>query len=189
MGAVAPVVHPPCRRPGPAPPVTSSASRRSHADGPGPSAETSIERRSPSSDPLVGALPQACARCTRSIQSCFSSVPATAIKRSSETGSWLATTSMRARARAATCGHTVGDLPDHVVVPEMAGRERRDLTEARDGRGLAVGHGTERDLALGHLVAKGSATCPRAHRARGAGSGSEGLPRSSGPAFRSARGR
>jgi hypothetical protein len=50
MGAVAPVVHPPCRRPGPAPRVTSSASRRSHADGPGPLAETSIERRSPSSD-------------------------------------------------------------------------------------------------------------------------------------------
>jgi hypothetical protein len=36
----------------------------------------------------------------------------------------------------------------------MAGRERRDLTEARDGRGLAVGHGTERNPALGHLVAK-----------------------------------
>jgi hypothetical protein len=53
-------------------------------------------------------------------------------------------------------GHTVGDLPDHVVVPEMAGWERRDLTEARDGRGLAVGHGTERNPALGHLVAKGS---------------------------------
>jgi hypothetical protein len=61
---------------------------------------------------------------------------------------------MRARARARDFGHTVGDLPDHVVVPEVAGRERRDLTEARDGRGLAVGHGTERNSALGHLVAK-----------------------------------
>jgi len=65
-------------------------------------AEISIERRTPSSDRLLRAAPQACGRCTRSIQSCFSSVPATAIKRSSETGSWPATTSMRARARAAT---------------------------------------------------------------------------------------
>ena len=56
----------------------------------------------PEQRPAGGALSQACGRCTRSIQSCFSSVPATAIKRSSETGSWPATTSMRARARAAT---------------------------------------------------------------------------------------
>jgi hypothetical protein len=51
-------------------------------------------------------------------------------------------------------GRTVRDLPDHVVVPEMADRKRRDMTEARDGRGLAVGRGAKRYRALGHVVAK-----------------------------------
>lgn len=56
----------------------------------------------PEQRPAGGALRQACARCTRSIQSCFSSVPATAMRRSSETASRPAMSSMRARARAAT---------------------------------------------------------------------------------------
>ena len=73
-----------------------------------------------------------------------------------------------ARSRAGRdLGHTVGDLPDHVVVPEVADRERRDLTEARDGCGLAVGHGTERHLALGHLVAKLEALVAGAQLVRG----------------------